>query len=200
VSSPFPIGPRILKAREASGLSLSDVAEKCALSKGFLSRVERGLASPSVDSLIRICEVVGLAMEDLFASPAFTVTRANARRTAALPGAEMSDTVLTPTYEKRVTVIETVAKPSGSGGLELYSMPAECEVCYVLSGRLELVIGEEVILLSAGDAVTFSGTTPHTWSYASEKEDVKMIWIIAPALPNPWIRGASGIAGGVAEH
>ncbi|WP_276957446.1 helix-turn-helix domain-containing protein [Ferrimicrobium acidiphilum] len=189
MSKGYPIGPRLLKAREASGLSLSDVAGKTELSKGFLSRVERGLVSPSVDSLIAICEVVGLSMEELFAKPAYQITRASERQRAVLPGEMIIDTLLTSSTEKHVTVIETTAGPTGTGGDALYSMPTECEVCYVVSGSIEFILDGEVLLLASGDALTFNGTTPHTWHNVSATEDVRILWILAPALPNPWIKG-----------
>jgi len=192
VAISYPIGPRILKAREASGLSLGDVAAKSGLSKGFLSRVERSIVSPSVDSLITICEVVGLPMEELFASPTFVITKAADRPIANLPGRQVIDTLLTATTEKHVTVIETTAKPGGGGGVDLYTMPSESEVCYVVAGNLELILNGEIIALGPGDAVTFNGTTPHTWNNASRSAEVRVIWILAPALPNPWIRGATG--------
>ncbi|WP_298338813.1 XRE family transcriptional regulator [Ferrimicrobium sp.] len=190
MSKKYPLGPRLLKAREASGLSLSDVAGKTDLSKGFLSRVERGIVSPSVDSLIAICEVVGLSMEDLFAPPVYQITRASERQRAVLPGEMIFDTLLTSSTEKHVTVIETVAGPRGNGGDALYSMPTECEVCYIASGSIEFLLDGEVLSLGSGDALTFNGTTPHTWRNVSETEDVRLLWILAPALPNPWITGA----------
>ena len=189
MSKGYPIGPRLLKAREASGLSLSDVAGKTELSKGFLSRVERGLVSPSVDSLIAICEVVGLSMEELFAKRAYQITRASERQRAVLPGEMIIDTLLTSSTEKHVTVVETTAGPTGTGGDALYSMPTECEVCYVVSGSIEFILDGEVLLLASGDALTFNGTTPHTWHNVSATEDVRILWILAPALPNPWIKG-----------
>ncbi|MGC9156451.1 MAG: helix-turn-helix domain-containing protein [Ferrimicrobium sp.] len=190
MSKKYPLGPRLLKAREASGLSLSDVAGKTDLSKGFLSRVERGIVSPSVDSLITICEVVGLSMEDLFAPPVYQITRASERQRAVLPGELIFDTLLTSSTEKHVTVIETVAGPRGNGGDAPYSMPTECEVCYIASGSIEFLLDGEVLSLGSGDALTFNGTTPHTWRNVSETEDVRLLWILAPALPNPWITGA----------
>jgi transcriptional regulator with XRE-family HTH domain len=188
----YPIGPRILIAREASGLSLGDVAAKSGLSKGFLSRVERSFVSPSVDSLITICEVIGLPMAELFASPTFVLTRAAERPVANLPGRQVIDTLLTATTEQHVTVIETTAGPGGGGGVDLYTVPSESEVCYVVAGSLELILNTEIITLGPGDAVTFNGTTPHTWNNASLFAEVRVIWILAPALPNPWIHGAIG--------
>jgi transcriptional regulator with XRE-family HTH domain len=179
------LGARLRHAREQRQLSLGDVAQRTGLSRGFLSRVERDMTSPSVASLIAMCEAISLPMERLFAAPRVSVVRAADRRKATLPGAAVVDTLITPAHESHVTVLETIAAPGGSGGEELYTMPSECEVCYVLQGAIELDIDGEVFVLRRGDAVTFGATVPHTWRNTSVSSEARIVWVIAPALPDP---------------
>jgi quercetin dioxygenase-like cupin family protein len=186
------LGARLRHAREQRKLSLGDVAARTGLSAGFLSRVERDMTSPSVASLVSVCEAISLPMERLFATPNVTVVRATDRPTAALPGASVVDTLITPAHESHVTVLETLAAPGGSGGEALYTMPSECEVCYVLEGSIELVVDGEVFTLGRGDAATFGAAVPHTWRNTSSTSDARVVWVIAPALPDP--------RGTVADH
>lgn len=51
---------RIRRERERQGLSMLAVAERAALSQQMVSATERGLRNPSLDTLIRICAVLGL--------------------------------------------------------------------------------------------------------------------------------------------
>ena len=178
------LGGRLRHAREQRQLSLGDVSERTGLSRGFLSRVERDQTSPSVASLVAVCEAISLPLERLFATPSFTVVRAADRPKAALPGAAVVDTLITPPHEPHVTVVETLAAPGGSGGDGYYTIPSECEVCYVLEGTIELEIDREVFALARGDAVTFGATVPHTWRNTSAAE-ARVVWVIAPALPDP---------------
>jgi quercetin dioxygenase-like cupin family protein/DNA-binding phage protein len=187
------LGARLRHAREQRQLSLGDVAGRTGLSRGFLSRVERDMTSPSVASLIAMCEAISLPMERLFAAPRVTVVRAADRPKATLPGAAVVDTLITPAHESHVTVLETIAAPGGSGGTALYTLPSECEVCYVLQGAIELDIDGEVFALRRGDAVTFGATMPHTWRNASATSEARIVWVIAPALPDP--RGVTPPAG-----
>lgn len=180
-----PIGERLRHAREARQLTLAAVAERAQLTKSFLSRVERDETSPSVASLVRICEAIGIDPADVFATPTTVVMRAADRPLATLPGREVVDTLLTAPDERKLTVIETTTGPSGSGGEELYSLPSETEVCYVVDGALTLTIDSETFTLAAGDAVTFDGSVPHTWAAAPGHEVTRVIWILAPALPDP---------------
>jgi transcriptional regulator with XRE-family HTH domain/uncharacterized cupin superfamily protein len=178
-------GARLRHAREQRRLSLGDVAARTGLSKGFLSRVERDETSPSVASLLSVCDAISLPMERLFAAPKVSVVRASARQHADLPGAAVVDTLITPAAEPHVTVVETSAAPGGSGGSALYTLPSECEVCCVLEGVVELDVDGEVLTLERGDAATFGAAVPHTWRNVSSKARARIVWVIAPALPDP---------------
>ena len=172
-------------------MSLETVAERAGLTKGFLSRVERDATSPSVTSLLNICSALGLQPSHLFATPKAEVTRASDRATTALPGVAVRDTLLTATDERKLTVLETIAPPGGSGGVELYSLPCETEVCYVVEGEVVVSLDTEDITLLAGDALTFDGTVPHTWRSCSRDNDARIIWILAPGLPDPLSHGVA---------
>ena len=181
----FPIGARLRHSREASQLTLAEVALRSGLSKGFISRVERDDTSPSVVSLISICGAIGITMEMLFKEPKVSVIRASARPQAVLPGEAVADTLLTAPHETRMTVIETIAAPSGTGGLLPYSLASDCEVCYVLEGSIDMIIDDTHYMLGQGDAITFNATTPHTWKNTSDEVSARLVWMIAPALADP---------------
>jgi len=182
----YALGPRLRHAREAGRLSLSDVAQRADLTKGFLSRVERDEASPSVQSLLRICAAVGLEPSELFRMPGTTVVRAADRpKLAGLPGASVVDTLLTPPSERHLTVLESAVAPGGSGGEQLYTLPSQTEVCFIVEGDVELDVEGERIRLGAGDAVTFGAAVPHTWRNTDPEGGARVLWILAPALPDP---------------
>jgi transcriptional regulator with XRE-family HTH domain len=177
------IGARLRHAREAARMSLADVSSRAGVTKGFLSRVERDEASPSVASLVSICDAVGLSMAELFATPRTTLVRAAERPSLdGLPKVDVHDTLITPDFERHVTVLESVIPPGGSGGEALYTLPSECEVCFVLEGSLRLDVDGEAFELEAGDALTFGAAVPHTFRSAA---GARVLWILAPALPDP---------------
>jgi transcriptional regulator with XRE-family HTH domain len=185
VSGTVRIGARLRHAREASRLSLADVEARTGISKGFVSKVERDAASPSVANLVAICDALGLAMAELFAIPRTTLVRhADRPSLDGLPkAAAVRDTLITPEHERHVTVLETVVSGGGgSGGDELYTMPSECEVCFVLEGAIEVVLEDGRYALGPGDALTFGAAVPHTWQAAGA---ARILWILAPGLPDP---------------
>lgn len=61
------IGKKLKSLRRKKQLTLEDVANRCELSKGFLSQVENNNCSPSISTLEDILDVLGSSLKDFFA-------------------------------------------------------------------------------------------------------------------------------------
>jgi transcriptional regulator with XRE-family HTH domain len=59
------IGKSARSARTALGLSQADIAERLELSLEFIGRIERGLALPSVPTLVALAGVLGVSADTL---------------------------------------------------------------------------------------------------------------------------------------
>ena len=59
------LGDTVRAQRQNAGFSQEKLAEKSGLSTVFISRIERGKESPSVDSLVKIAKALGLKARDL---------------------------------------------------------------------------------------------------------------------------------------
>ena len=60
------LGMQIKRQRQAQDLKLSDVAKIADISQGMLSKIENAQVSTSLDTLSRLCDVLGLPMSKLF--------------------------------------------------------------------------------------------------------------------------------------
>ena len=60
------IGIQIKRHRQEQGLKLSEVAQMANISQGMLSKIENAQVSTSLDTLIRLCEVLGISVSTLF--------------------------------------------------------------------------------------------------------------------------------------
>ena len=59
------LGESVRSERKKAGLSQEKLAEKADLSTVFISRIERGVESPSVDSLVKIARALRIKVRDL---------------------------------------------------------------------------------------------------------------------------------------
>lgn len=174
------IGAKLRAARKTRSLTLDQVAQAAGLTKGFVSRLERDDVSPSVASLVAVCEILGLRVGDLFDPPVTAVLRAGDGRLINFGGHGAAERLITPGTQTLLEVIHSVIEPGGGGGDELYVLDCDIECVYVLRGTIEVVLESGPELLSAGDAMTFPGSAPHTWRNPGA-ESCEVLWILAPA-------------------
>ena len=178
---PVRIGARLRAARLSQKMTIDSVATATGLTKGFISRLERDAASPSVASLVAVCDAIGLRVGALFDPPVTAVVRAGEGRPISFGAERAHETLLTAGTQQQLEVIHSVLEGAGHGGVELYTLDCDTEFVYVVDGRLELVLDDETVVLGAGDAMTFPGHTPHTWRNHSASRRCEVLWVLSPA-------------------
>ena len=60
------IGNKIKRLRLESGMTQEEIADRCELSKGYISQLERDLTSPSISTLEDILECLGTSLQQFF--------------------------------------------------------------------------------------------------------------------------------------
>ena len=169
--------------RRERGLTIEQLAVATGLTKGFISQLERDRTAPSLASIARICDALGVRVGDIFEDePSLALVRRSERP----PSNGTSSTrnhLLSLRDERRFKAIESEVAPGAGAGDELASLPGDVEFVYVLDGSLELRIGEETHLLETGDALTYPLSKPHTWRNASATEPLRVLWL---SVPNPY--------------
>lgn len=176
----IPIGPKLRLSRRAQGLTIAQLAEATNLTKGFISRVERDQTSPSVSTLLMLCQVLSLPVGTLFEAPEHEVIHLKEAPTVNFGGSLVGDKILTPRSEERIQLLRSTLKPGATGGADFYTIACESEVLHVLRGHITLRFPQQDFQLGPGDSLTFSGRQPHTWLNASD-DVTEVIWAIVPA-------------------
>ncbi|GAA1685857.1 helix-turn-helix domain-containing protein [Microbacterium lacus] len=176
-----PIGAKLRAARTSQGMSLGQVAETTGLSKGFLSRVERDETSPSVATLVQLCQVLSLPMGALFAEPEVQHVAYDSAPRINLGGFAADERLMSPRSEQRVQLLRSELAADAHGGSDLYTINCDVEVLHVVSGTLTVRFSDRTVTVHAGDALTFPGREPHTWQV--EGGPATVLWVIVPA---PW--------------
>ena len=177
------VGARVRSLRRERGLTIEQLAAATGLTKGFISQLERDRTAPSLSSIARICDALGVRLSHIFETEA---PAALVRRHGRRPADGVSPThsfLLSARDEPRFQAIESEIAPGAGAGDELHSLPGEAEFVYVLEGALELQVGDETHVLEEGDAITYRLGKPHTWRNASTSERLRVLWI---SVPNPY--------------
>jgi transcriptional regulator with XRE-family HTH domain len=178
-----PIGTQLRAARLAARKSLDEVATQSGLTKGFLSKLERDQANASVAALMRLCGTLGISVGSLFQAAKGEVVRRDARTPINFGGTGISEYLLTPSGEKRMQAILTEIDRGGGSGEEPYSLPADVEFVFVVSGTLEINLADQTVVLSEGDAFTFPPNNQHSFR-AGSGQRAQVLWVFSPALPD----------------
>ena len=175
------LGTRIRALRQARRLTLRDVAERAGVTESFLSQVERDVTSPSIATVHRVAQALGLPISQLFAEDAETgrVVRRDARRRVAYPGLGAVDEFLTSNMAGRLQLIMSTIEPGGTAGAEPSTHDSDEEVVVVLSGVLDLWVADEHYVLREGDAITFPSRLPH-WNANHGDASATVLFCLTP--------------------
>jgi transcriptional regulator with XRE-family HTH domain len=174
-SSLQQLGKDLRALRKAQGMTLQALAEASGKSVSFLSKIERGLARPSITALQDIAEALKMPIGWFFQNdgpvPADErpyIVRAKRRR--RLTYSDMTSTdymgfedhLLSANLDGQLAMGISRYEPGGTAGDDLYTHRGE-EAGLVLEGEIELCLDKKVFRLNAGDSFSFPSSIPHTY-------------------------------------
>ncbi len=174
------VGAKLRALRQARGLSLEQVAQAIGVNKSFISKLEHDAVAPSVATLLRYCDAVGIRPGTLFDPPPTNLVRRNQRRRIDLGGEGMAEYLISGDGQDQLMALMSEIGPGGGSGAEPYTLRSAADLVHVLQGRLEIMVDNVTYLLGPGDTLTFPPTLPHTWRNPSEKDHTRAIWVIVP--------------------
>lgn len=178
------IGPKLRQAREQAGFTVRKFAKNVGVSPSLISQVERGLAMPSVGTLLAITRELGMELGDLFkpvgprgSNASGPVQRGNLRKKIRLASG-VSWERLTPAPDQDVEFLHvTYDVGSASCEQDLMLRHGGKEYGYLLSGCLGVKIGFDEYVLKPGDSLSFDAHLPHRlWCIGSRPAVV--VWAV----------------------
>jgi len=174
------VGGRVRELRVGRGLSARVVAARAGITPAYLSRLENDKVSPTISTLTRVLQAIGVSAGQLFAAKEGDdlVVRASERRRVESQG--VSDHLLTPDRAQRLRVLETVIAVGADSGAESYTHGGDEECVVVLEGGLRVWVDGRVHVLAAGDAITFACRRPHRWANG-DSVPARVLWVVTPA-------------------
>lgn len=184
------IGKRLRAARSSQGKVIEDVAEMTGLSRAYISQVETGKASPSLQTLQKLSGALNVPIASLFADdPApsgCTVIRAEERPlmqygTPDAPRAarKMIHFLSAPNRPLEMVMLEL---PAGAAAIDQTHTHEGEEVFYVLEGRIHAVHGDREFVLEPGDSLHWEAQTPHMISNIADSPAKVMVARTPPGM------------------
>ena len=157
------LGTYIRELRVKRNMSLRTLAAQSEVSVSFLSQVERGTASPSIASLMRIAKSLDQTIGSLFESPTNSrLVRAGEGPRLVHPKRQWEEELLSPRDFSRLQVIRSTLVAGGSSGPELLSYGGATETSMIVeSGAITVVLGAEEFALAQGDCLSYDASVPH---------------------------------------
>jgi transcriptional regulator with XRE-family HTH domain len=176
------IGQLLKIFREKTGRNQSDIAQKACISISMLSQIERGIVSPSIDTLVMVCQALDLDPADLFkmisTDRPVRIHHFGERLTMVNNGIK---------YEQLMT------SSQGHSQIELFLLEVEpgcktmlsngghqgTEIGYVLEGSAVLCVDNESYSIKKADSIFFNSNLPHQLRNQGN-EIFKAVWSISP--------------------
>ncbi len=174
------IGKKIKDLRNKNGLTQKELADRCELSKGYISQLESEQTSPSIATLMDILECLGTNVSDFFSDANDEQIIFGKDDCFTKENEEDGHTIvwLIPNCQKND--MEPILLELEPGGVSFKDDPHSGEEFgYVLAGNVVLYLGDRKYKLKSGESFYYS---PHNDHYIANpyKAPAKILWISTP--------------------
>lgn len=160
-------------------LTQEELAQRTELTKGYISQLENDLCSPSIATLEDILNVLGVSLQDFFAehkqeqvvytpTDFFVSSNGSGKSTWLIPNSQV---------KQMEPIVLTLRQ--GEQSEVRYPFEGE-EFGYVLSGQVDLLVGEDVYTVKTGEAFSIMGKRQHQIKNVSRGES-RVLWITTPS-------------------
>lgn len=172
------IGEKIRDLRQGCDLTQEELADRCELTKGYISQLENDLTSPSIATLIDILSALGTNLKEFFADDADEKIVFSENEFIEKEEEGYILNWLVPNAQKNM--MEPVLmelKPKSATGEDI---PHEGEEFgYVVEGEITVVFGKKKHTCKKGESFYFESNKPHYIVNGKDKKAV-FIWVSTP--------------------
>jgi DNA-binding XRE family transcriptional regulator len=184
--SAVDIGAHLLKLRKSRGLTLQEVSTLTGVSASAFSKIERNELSPTISTMQRIAQGLGVELVTLLTDQDNSVGAFGGRRSISRAGAGSRHTTGTcnnvllcaDLKNKRATPILTTVTARSPDEYPAWAK-SEAEI-FVMVQEGTLVVHSrlyEPLELNKGDSVYYDATTEHTWTSKGPTNAV-VLWVL----------------------
>ncbi|WCL51377.1 helix-turn-helix domain-containing protein [Leptospira sp. GIMC2001] len=159
--------------RHTKGLSLDKLASKCGVSRAMLSQIEQGKSVPTISVLWKVANGLNVPFSDLLKERrqegVFVLKHENSKLLYSSSKVFSSRALFPFVGNRKTEFYELILKP---GGIEVADphQTGTIENIVVVSGKLRLRVGDQVVELEPKDSVYFRADVPHEYSNPTDSE------------------------------
>jgi quercetin dioxygenase-like cupin family protein len=172
------VGGKIKNARLTKGVALDFVANETGFSTEYLESVEAGEAMPPVGTILQIARALDIDSALLLKEQDSGMTdriKASSKRTD-----NYAYETLTPGVEKKhLKAFQITIDPMQDHSGVSYQHEGE-EFVYVLSGKIQVLVGDNVNILAEGDSLHFNSGIRHKLSNLGEETALLVVVLYVP--------------------
>src|SRR3954451_3286705 len=156
------VGPRLKRLRQRRSITLTALAAKTGISKSTLSRLESGQRKPSLELLLPLADAYQVRLDELVGAPEVGDPRVRFK-----PRVRNGRMVFALTQQSSgLAVWKVIIPPERERELRVHEGH---EWLYVLSGRMQLILGEHDITMGPGEVAEFVTRLPHWFGPAGDE-------------------------------
>ena len=167
------VGKRLKALRAMHGLSQRELARRAGVTNSAISMIEQDRVSPSIDSMTKVLSGFPITMIEFFSMEAEEeeekiffardelVEMSDGTMSVRLVGATKKD--------RKMRVLHEKYPAQGDTGEKMIVQKGE-EAGVIIRGQLEITVGNEVRILTAGEAYYFNAEIPHRFRNPGDEE------------------------------
>jgi len=158
------MGRAVKQQREASGFSLRMLAARSGISASMISDIERGAKSPTVTTVVRLAQALGVSTAALIDGSTDPVPRIRVLRRGEGAGGEHParwNSLGPAASGSRIDFVRYQIPPSTVLGPATAHASGTVEHMHVAAGTVRVTVGDETAELSAGDSCSCRTDAPH---------------------------------------
>lgn len=168
------VGPRLKHLRLRRDVTLTTLAEETGISTSTLSRLEGGLRRPTLEQLLPLARYYGVTLDSLVDAPRTANPRIDLRPMSCTDGSIIIPLTRRPGGIQAYKFVLPTGRDDTMPDLHSHE---GFDWAYVLNGTLRLVLGDQDLLLQAGEAAEFDTRTPH-WFGATSAGPVEYLSLV----------------------
>ncbi|MBP1739415.1 MAG: putative transcriptional regulator with cupin domain [Deltaproteobacteria bacterium] len=163
------VGERVKRAREKRGLGLLDISRRTGIDVSLLSEIEEGQSAPPLGTIIKLAKALEMKMGYFISGDElrpFTIVRRGDRKVVSRYDSKRDkhygygyESLAPYKKDRHMEPFLVTLEPAITE--EERSTHDGQEFIFVMTGSMEVRLGEEIHVLEPGDAIYYDSTVPH---------------------------------------